>query len=275
VLTFPPEVQTACVVFVSSHSGRAYPAEFIASARLDARALRRSEDGFVDELFAAAPGYGAPLVTATFPRAYCDPNREAWELDPAMFAEPLPGWVNASSRRVAAGLGTIAKVVAAGESIYRDKLPFAQAEHRVRACWQPFHNELEAQVAATVARFGRCLLVDCHSMPAQTQGKHGAADFVLGDAHGSACAPAVTEAAERFLAGHGFAVRLNDPYAGGYITRHYGKPALGVHAMQIEIARRLYMNEALIERGAGFGRIQALATKLIELLTQQANGLMR
>ena len=150
-----------------AHSGRNYPADFVAAARLDALTLRRSEDGFVDELFAAAPAYGAPLLAATFPRAFCDANREPWELDPGMFEERLPPWVNTASARVGAGLGTIARIVASGEAIYRRKLRFAEAERRVRLYWEPFHTALRDLVAATRQQFGACLLVDCHSMPGE------------------------------------------------------------------------------------------------------------
>src|ERR1700760_4272229 len=155
-----PDFQTVPLVFASPHSGRCYPDELLAASRLDALSLRRSEDSFVDELFAAAPKHGAPLVMATFPRAWCDVNREAWELDPAMFTDKLPGWVNTSSARVSAGLGTIARVVASGEAIYRGKLAFADAERRVRTCWQPFHDALGAIITETRAEFGGCLLID-------------------------------------------------------------------------------------------------------------------
>ena len=159
----------------------------MAAVRLDPVTLRRSEDSFVDDLFAAAPEHGAPLLAATFPRAYCDPNREAWELDPAMFEETLPTWVNTTSARVGAGLGTIARVVASGEAIYRHKLRFADAEARVRTLWQPFHDALRGLIDATRAQFGACLLIDCHSMPAAVPHPRGAVDVVLGDAHGTAC----------------------------------------------------------------------------------------
>ena len=129
-VSHPPR-QSVPLVFASAHSGRNYPADFVAAARLDALTLRRSEDGFVDELFAAAPAHGAPLLAATFPRAFCDANREPWELDPGMFEERLPPWVNTASARVGAGLGTIARIVASGEAIYRRKLRFAEAERRV------------------------------------------------------------------------------------------------------------------------------------------------
>ena len=182
-----PSQQTLPIVFASPHSGRRYPDELLAASRLDALGLRRSEDSFVDELFAAAPDHGAPLIAATFPRAWCDANREPWELDQGMFADRLPGWVNTTSARVGAGLGTLARVVASGEAIYRGKLSFADAERRIRTCWQPFHEALEGLVAETQAMFGACLLIDCHSMPthghvSRSGGKP--ADFVLGDAHG-------------------------------------------------------------------------------------------
>src|ERR1700760_60230 len=139
-----PERPFAPVIFTSAHSGRAYSPDLMSGVRLCARRLRRSEDCFVDELFKASPAYGAPLLAANFPRAFCDSNREAWELDPTMFDGPLPPWVNTTSPRVGAGLGTIARVVASGEAIYRRKLRFDEAEMRIRACWQPYHDALVA-----------------------------------------------------------------------------------------------------------------------------------
>jgi len=274
VVVLRPALQTIPVIFASPHSGRTYPDEFLAAARLDPLGLRRSEDSFVDELFAAAPDHGAPLLAATFPRAYCDANREPWELDPAMFADALPPWVNTTSARVGAGLGTIARIVASGEAIYRGKLCFAEAERRIRTCWQPFHQTLAALIAATRARFGVCLLIDCHSMPshghtARQGGKP--ATFVLGDAHGTACAPHAARMVEELLCRLGHPVRRNDPYAGGYITRHYGRPREGIHAVQIEIARELYMDEGRIQRLPEFPIIQAGVTRFIGDLARGAS----
>ena len=268
-----PPVQTAPVVFTSPHSGRQYPADFIEAARLDAHGLRRSEDSFVDELFAGAQAAGAPLLCATFPRAYCDPNREPWELDPSMFADDLPAWVNTTSARVGAGLGTLARVVASGEPIYREKLPFSEAEFRVRHCWTPYHDMLAALIADTRRRFGACLLVDCHSMPAHA-GRGTAPDIVLGDVHGTACSGRVTALVETLLSGMGYVVRRNDPYAGGYITRHYGRPREGVHALQIEIARSLYMDELKLVRRSGFAALQNDLSTLAIHLVQAAQGLL-
>lgn len=268
-----PAIQAAPVIFASPHSGRDYSPDFVAAARLDRHNLRRSEDSFVDELFAAAPEHGAPLVAATFPRAFCDVNREPWELDPAMFADPLPPWVNTTSPRVGAGLGTIARVVASGEAIYRHKLRFAEAERRVAAYWRPFHDMVAALIAGTHAMYGYCLLVDCHSMPSHGQPLRAgakAADFVLGDAHGTSCDPRLTRFVERTLTDLGYLVRRNDPYAGGYITRHYGRPVSRVHALQIEVARNLYMDEARIERLPRFSGIRDDITRLIAAITHEA-----
>jgi N-formylglutamate deformylase len=270
-----PEHPFAPVIFTSAHSGRDYSEDLMAGVRLPPLSLRRSEDCFVDELFGAAPAHGAPLLAANFPRAFCDANREAWELDQTMFADRLPDWVNTTSSRVNAGLGTIAKVVASGEAIYAVKLPFAEAERRIHTYWRPFHAMLARLIKDIRCRFGYCLLIDCHSMP--SNGKRTnirPVDFVLGDLHGSACASRVTRAAEVLLGNKGYLVRRNDPYAGGFITRHYGRPAEDVHVLQIEIARALYMNETRIERLPNFAFVQQQITDLIAGLTTQVHDLI-
>lgn len=272
-----PERPFAPVIFTSAHSGRAYSADLMTGVRLCAPSLRKSEDSFVDELFGAAPSCGAALLAANFPRALCDANREAWELDPAMFTDRLPDWVNTTSSRVSAGLGTIAKVVASGEPIYSAKLPFAEAERRIFTYWRPFHDTLARLIQETRSHFGYCLVIDCHSMPSTGHGKRAGGrpvDFVLGDLHGSACASRVTRAAEAALTGKGYLVRRNDPYAGGFITRHYGRPAEDVHVLQIEIARALYMNEARIERLPDFPFVQQQMSDLVAALTLQVHDLI-
>ncbi len=272
-----PDRQTAPVVIASPHSGRDYPPDFVAAARLDAVGLRRSEDSFVDELFAAAPRHGMPLLSATFPRAFCDPNRERWELDPAMFDEALPAWVNTTSPRVGAGLGTIARVVASGESIYREKLSFAEAERRVQYFWEPYHRALHDLIETTRHEFGACLLIDCHSMPSHGCGSRNGglpADFVLGDAHGTACGPRPVRLVERILTKLGYVVRRNDPYSGGYVTRYYGSPRERIHVLQIEIARRLYMDELRIQRSERFDSVQHDLARLIESLAADAAELL-
>ena len=255
-----PREQSMPVVFASPHSGTAYPQAFVASSRLTPLALRKSEDSYVDELFAGVADEGAPLLKALFPRAYVDPNREPFELDPSMFEDALPDYANTRSPRIAAGLGTIARVVANGEEIYRGKLAFTEALKRVNEFYRPYHGALKRLIEGTLARFGVCVLIDCHSMPSiggpmdEDAGRRRF-DIVLGDCHGTSCAPALVELVERLLSEAGYQVVRNHPYAGGFTTRHYGAPAGRVHALQIEINRALYMNEATLERAAGLSRI--------------------
>jgi N-formylglutamate amidohydrolase len=256
------------LVVASPHSGSEYPADFVAASRLDPLALRRSEDSFVDELFAATPDLGAPLLSARFPRAYLDVNREAWELDPTMFADPLPRYVNSASPRVRMGLGTIARLVACDAEIYAGKLRFAEAQRRIENLYHPYHRILCRLIAKTEALFGGCLLIDCHSMPsAALSGGRETADIVLGDCHGAACAGAILEAARGFFAERGFSVTINTPYAGGFVTGHYGRPRRYRHALQIEINRALYMDERSFERKPGFAR---LAEDLSEFVARLA-----
>lgn len=268
-----PARQTLPVVFASPHSGADYPPEFVAQSRLRFPALRRSEDSFVDELFASAPSQGAPLVRALFPRAFVDPNREPFELDPAMFEDELPAFVNTGSPRVAAGLGTIAKVVANGEEIYERPLRFVDARRRIDEYYRPYHDALRGMVLATRASFGQCLLVDCHSMPSiggpmERDAGHSRVDLVLGDCHATACDQSLVDRAEWALRDLGFRVARNSPYSGGYVTQHYGRPSEGLHALQIEINRALYMDEVAIARSPGFaglaGRLKQFVGRLGE-----------
>ena len=263
-----PPLRAVPLVLASPHSGTDYPTDLLAASRLDPLTLRRSEDSFVDTLFGAAPELGAPLLAARFPRAYLDVNREAWELDPTMFSDTLPNFVNARSPRVRMGLGTIARVVASGEEIYARKLYFAEARQRVDELYYPYHQTLRGLVQETEEAFGGCLLVDCHSMPsaASMVGGQDAADIVLGDCHGTACAPQIIEAARCFLAERQFAVALNAPYSGGFTTGHYGCPERRRHALQIEINRGLYMDERSYRRKPAFARLAADMAALIEHL---------
>ena len=272
-----PVRQRVPLVFASPHSGRDYPPDFIAASALDPVSLRKSEDAFVDDLFAAAPALGAPLLKALFPRALLDPNREAWELDPAMFDEPLPDYVNTDSPRVAAGLGTIARVVASGVEIYRSKLSFAEALRRVERLYRPYHAALATLVEDTRREFGHCILVDCHSMPsmggpADTDLGTPRVDFVLGDCFGNSCARPVIVAAEATLERLGYRVVRNTPYSGGHTTRHYGRPIEGVHALQIEINRRLYMDESTHRRRPGFARLQSDLSQVVAALAALTPG---
>lgn len=249
-----PSRQTAPFVFCSPHSGRIYPEHFLAQSRLNALALRKSEDCFVDELFTHVAGLGAPLVAARFPRAFLDVNREPYELDPELIEGPLPDYANTQSARVAGGLGTIARIVADGEEIYRRRLTLGSALARIETLYKPFHAALANVIARTRQKFGYAILIDCHSMPSASAA-HGAGprpDFVLGDRFGAACDDKLTLFTRNALARLGYEVQLNRPYAGGHITEHYGRPSRAVHALQIEINRGLYMDEATLTRTASF-----------------------
>ncbi|HYZ40090.1 MAG TPA: N-formylglutamate amidohydrolase [Stellaceae bacterium] len=265
-----PAARTLPLVLASPHSGSEYPADFIAASRLDPLALRQSEDSFVDELFAAAPSLGAPLLSARFPRAYLDVNREPYELDPAMFRDALPSFVNAKSPRVRMGLGTIARIVASGEEIYARKLHFTEAHQRVEFLYHPYHQALRRLVTETEATFGGYLLIDCHSMPSSAGSgpKREDADIVLGDCHGTACAPRIRHAAGKLLTERGYTVAINAPYAGGFTTGAYGRPNAHRHALQIEINRALYMDERSRSRKPQFGRLVEDMTDLIGRLAQ-------
>ncbi len=248
-----PAHQTLPLVFASPHSGCDYSPEFLASSRLDPVSLRQSEDSFVQEIFACAPEMGAPLIHALFPRAFVDPNREPYELDPAVFKDKLPAYANTRSPRVAAGLGTIARVVASGADIYKDKLSLEEGLERIRTCYWPYHEALRSLVEQTKERFGYCILVDCHSMPSLGKPGRGRCAtsrvaFVLGDCHGTSCDPAITASVENTLAGKNYRVVRNSPYAGGFVTRHYGRPESNTHSLQIEINRQIYMDESRMER---------------------------
>ena len=274
-----PARQTAPLIFASPHSGTAYDPAFIASSRLDEKNLRRSEDSFVDEIFAGAPDGGAPLLCALYPRAYLDPNREPYELDPEMFTEPLPGHVKSRSDRVRAGFGTIARLVASGAEIYAAKMPYAEAERRIDTLYRPYHRALEGLVEATLREFGAAFLLDCHSMPSvggPTDRDRGMPrpDIVLGDRFGASCQPALVETAERLLRDLGFSVRRNEPYAGAFTTAHYGRPGKRVHALQIEVNRRLYMNEATVARSRDLPRLRRKMNRFIAAMAEESMALV-
>ena len=271
-----PKEQTVPFVFNSPHSGRFYPPEFLASTCLDQNEIRRSEDLLVDRLFAPVVRLGAPLMSAVYPRAYLDVNREPYELDPKMFNGRLPSFANIRSLRVAGGLGTIPRVVSDTASIYNGPLPVEEALERIERIYRPYHDTLRRLLAQTHVAFGMSVLIDCHSMPSNIRGASNRLrpDFVLGDRFGTSCMPELTDCAATTLHKLGYTVCRNKPYAGGFITEHYGRPARGLHALQIEINRALYMDEYNLAPHAGFERlsadIAALAAALLNLVEDAA-----
>ncbi|WP_299016277.1 N-formylglutamate amidohydrolase [uncultured Caulobacter sp.] len=258
------------LVFASPHSGEVYPPDMVEAARLPVETLRASEDAFVDQIIAGAPALGATVILARLARAYVDLNREPWELDPSMFDEDLPDYAQGRTARVAAGLGAIPRVAGEGRPIYARKLTFAEARDRIELAHRPYHDALDRQLAAARAAHGAAILIDWHSMPAAAargvRGRGGSCDIVLGDRFGAACSPKLTSLVERELEGMGYRVARNAPYAGGYTTEHYGRPAKRTHALQIEINRALYMNEDTREPTEGLEKLTADAETLTRAL---------
>lgn len=260
-----PARLTTAVVFASPHSGRAYPRDFLRRSQLDAHTIRSSEDAWVDHLFGHAPKAGAPLLLANAPRAYVDLNRSAEELDPAIVHGVRRQGHNP---RIASGLGVIPRVVAGARPIYRGKLSMIEAQQRLSVVWHPYHDALRGLLYASHARFGRAILIDCHSMPREAL--DGVArnaprpDVVLGDRFGASAGCEVVDAIEAAFAAQGFAVARNTPFAGAYVTQTYGRPSRHRHAVQVEIDRSLYMNEATLEPRADFAEMRARLARVIE-----------
>ncbi len=263
-----PADWSAPVVFNSPHSGRVYPGAFLSAARLDLAILRRSEDSFVDDLILGVVGSGIPVMRAHFPRCYVDVNREPYELDPRMFDGRLPSFANTRSMRVAGGLGTVARVVGDAQEIYDRRLPVDDALRRIETLYKPYHRALRRLVTRVHRDFGAAILVDCHSMPSTAGAKdeRPRADVVIGDRYGTSCVTMVTDTVETVLRQQGYAVSRNKPYAGGFITEHYGNPAAGFHSIQLEVNRALYMDERRYERAPSFVGLAADFVSLAEQL---------
>jgi N-formylglutamate amidohydrolase len=265
-----PAARPTAMVFASPHSGRHYPPDLMAASRLDGLAIRQSEDGYVDQLIAEGPKEGASLIAATYGRAYMDVNRSPLELDPEMFEGALPADQVQPSLRVAAGLGVIAKIVGEGQEIYRHRLPSSEAQARIDRVHRPYHAALSELLVQTNRDHGLAVLIDWHSMPSAASGGgwgRAGSDFVLGDRHGSACGAGLTRLVDESLTRMGYQVARNSPYAGGYTTEHYGQPTKGVHVLQIEINRRLYLNEADLTLSPNYASLKRNLNRLIGLLT--------
>jgi N-formylglutamate amidohydrolase len=258
------------LIFASPHSGRLYPETMMAASSLDAAAIRRSEDVLVDDLIAPGAAAGAVVIQARFARAFVDVNRAPYELDQGMFEDELPAFARGRTARVAAGLGAIARIVADGQEIYARKLTFAEAAQRIEKVHRPYHGALADLVAEARARSGLAVLIDWHSMPSAAAGTTNGRrnDIVLGDRFGASCAPAVARRVEDALRAAGYRVARNVPYAGGYTTEHYGRPSAGVHALQIEIDRGLYLNEATLQPARGYEKVKADLTAIFTRLAQ-------
>ena len=263
-----PAAWRAPIIFNSPHSGSAYPEAFLRVSRIDLPALRRSEDSFMDELIGGLSDRGFAVVRVHFPRSYVDVNREPYELDPRMFAGRLPSFANTRSMRVAGGLGTIPRVVGDGQEIYRDRLAVDDALSRIETLYKPYHRALRRLINRVHQSFGTAVLVDCHSMPSigVSRDEPRRPDVVIGDRYGTSCAPLLPDRVEQTMGRLGYSVGRNKPYAGGFITEHYGNPASGLHVVQLELNRAVYMDERRREKGPRFAQVVADFAALADAL---------
>jgi len=263
-----PAAWRAPIIFNSPHSGSAYPEAFLRVSRIDLPALRRSEDSFMDELIGGLSDRGFAVVRVHFPRSYVDVNREPYELDPRMFAGRLPSFANTRSMRVAGGLGTIPRVVGDGQEIYRERLAVDDALSRIETLYKPYHRALRRLINRVHQSFGTAVLVDCHSMPSigVSRDEPRRPDVVIGDRYGTSCAPLLPDRVEQTMGRLGYSVGRNKPYAGGFITEHYGNPASGLHVVQLELNRAVYMDERRRETSPRFAQVVADFAALADAL---------
>src|ERR1700730_6818294 len=252
-----PAEWRAPIIFNSPHSGSVYPHAFLNASRIDLPALRRSEDSFMDELIGDLSDHGFPLVRVKFPRSYVDVNREPYELYPRMCSGRLPSFANTRSMRVAGGLGTIPRVVGDGQEIYRERLSVDDALARIEALYKPYHRALRRLINKAHQAFGAVVVVDCHSMPSigVSRDEPRRPDMVIGDRYGTSCAGLLPDMGEETMSRLGASGGRNKPYAGGFITEHYGNPASGLHTIQLELNRAIYMDERRRERGPRFAQV--------------------
>ena len=267
-----PDAAAAPVVFDSPHSGTHYPADFGSIAPL--AVLRRAEDAFVDELFGSAPRHGAPLIAARFPRIYIDPNRDLIDLDPAMLEGPWPDPL-VPSRKTELGVGLIWRIMPPGAPLYDRLLGVEEVRGRIERCWKPYHRAVATALDETHRSFGGVWHVNCHSMPAMgnaasEDGPVARAEFVLGDRDGTTCETAFTAFVAGELRDLGYQVKINEPYKGVELVRRYSDPAGGRHSLQIEVNRKLYMDEESREKHGGFAALQADLDKLVAAICRYA-----
>ncbi|MFM8899304.1 MAG: N-formylglutamate amidohydrolase [Burkholderiales bacterium] len=260
---------TTALVLDSPHSGTTYPEDFGHSCQQ--RALRGAEDTYVEELWGFAPGMGASLVHARFPRSYVDVNRAVDEIDETLLNAPWPGPVSGGAK-VRLGKGLVWRMLDDGTPIYDRQLTVEEVQQRIDRCWFPYHLALDQAVHSARERRGFVIHINCHSMPAVAQAYSTDhpwlvhADFVLGDRDGTSADPGLTHWIERFLNSRGHTVSVNHPYKGVEIVRKHGKPFEQQHSIQLEINKRLYMDEVTLERNAGFAPLQNTLRELTQAL---------
>lgn len=265
-----PSRRNTAVVFASPHSGRDYSWAFLRKTVLDELTIRSSEDAYVDRLFDSAPDQGAVFLKAGAPRAFVDLNRGEDELDPALIEGAV--W-RSNNPRISTGLGVIPRVVANGRAIYHGKLTMNEARERINVYWRPYHMTLSRLMQENHDRFGRAILIDCHSMPREAVAqlaytKSGRPDIVIGDRFGASADSELVDEVEAIFAGAGFNVSRNAPFAGAYMVRQYGRPNTGHHAIQIEIDRSIYLDEDKVKPNSNFGAIRTAMKDIVSQIAE-------
>lgn len=277
-LSIPTEPHVP-VVFDSPHSGTNYPQDFGHAVNLEL--LRQAEDTFVDDLYSDVLTYGAPLLAATFPRSYIDANRSMLDIDNQLFEKPWPGPVS-DNPKVALGIGLVWRVLDSGDAIYDRMLSHAEVMQRITQYHQPYQRALKDALDAAFERFGAVWHINCHSMTsvggqASEDAGIARADFVLGDRDGTAAGREFTQMVYSFLKGAGYHVKINDPYKGVELVRAFSDPANHRHSLQIEVNRRLYLNEKSLERTANYDHLKAdisrMAAHICEYARQESDAL--
>jgi N-formylglutamate deformylase len=260
------------LVLDSPHSGHDFPADF--DAIVSERELRESEDCYVDELYAAAHELGVPLLAANHPRTYLDPNRNAGDIDLELIEGPWP-WDYQPSGKARIGKSLIWRTLEDGRPIYARKLNPETVRQRIERVHVPYHRTLKEKLDEMHRRFGRVYHINCHSMRcvAGKQSEDGAGhvrpDFVVGDRDGTTCEPRFTEIVRSTLAGMGYRVTVNDPYKGVELVRAYSDPKAGRHSLQIEINKRLYMDEKTLQKNSGFSGLQKNLAELLKTIVDE------
>lgn len=270
-----PTIDPVPVVFDSPHSGSIYPDDFDHS--IDRMLLRQAEDAHVEELFAPVATLGAPLLHALFPRSYIDPNRAGTDIDVTMIDGDWPGPVEPSSKTLERGAGLIWRLMRGAGALYDRPLTIAEVHHRIDTCWRPYHDALATLIADTHARHGVSYHVDCHSMPAMgdansEDGPVARPDFIVGDRDGTTCEPGFTALIADHLRGAGYHVTINDPYKGVELVCRHADPAAGRHSVQLEINRRLFMDEVTLAKTGGYQTMEGVLMTLNRAIVQYATG---
>jgi N-formylglutamate amidohydrolase len=256
------------IIFASAHSGSIYPDAFIERTDLAIKQLRRNEDAFITNLFSPAPDLGAPLIEANFPRCFVDVNRASNEL-PSFWQ--TDGKIISSRAEI--GMGVVPTMLSETINIYSEPLSLTAAKIRIKDLYHPYHDALQGLIGEARSLFGKVLLIDCHSMPGFNSMGSRRSDIILGDRFGESCSPEIVMLVEKLFQGLGYSVSRNYPYAGGFVTKHYGKPYESANALQIEINRDLYLNPITLDKKPGFTALAKNISLIINSIIKEVTAL--